>query len=102
MQEITEYEKFVDIFIYADIKGTGYFDLVKAFLKKCRYRYIKDLGAIKLILYYYMRSKSKETDMQYLNLISDLKKQLKQIEDKSKYIQQLSDARIRNSRKNRE
>lgn len=99
---ITEYEKFVDIFIYADIKGTGYFDLVKAFLKKCRHRYIKDLGAIKLILYYYMRSKSKETDMQYLNLISDLKKQLKQIEDKSKYIQQLSDARIRNSRKNRE
>lgn len=95
---LSEYEKFLDIFVYADIKGTGFFNIIKDFLIKNKYRYIKDLGAIKLILYYYMRSKTKESDLQYLNLISDLKKQLRQIEDKGKFIQQLSDTRNRNNR----
>ena len=98
---LSEFEKFVDIFTYADIRGTGYFNIIKDFLKNNKYRYIKDLGAIKLILYYYMRSKSKESDLQYLNLISDLKKQLKQIDDKGKFIQQISDARTRNERSNK-
>ena len=95
---LSEYEKFLDIFVYADIKGSGSFNIIKDFLIKNKYRYIKDLGAIKLILYYYMRSKTKDSDLQYLNLISDLKRQLKQIEDKGKYIQQLSDARSKNDR----
>lgn len=96
---LSEYEKFIDIFIYADIKGSGYFDLVKNFLRKNKYKYIKDLGAIKLILYYYMRSKSKESDVQYLNLISDLKKQLNQIENKGGFIQELAKNRNKNKRK---
>lgn len=95
---ISEYEKFIDIFIFADIKGKNYLNVVKNFLKKCRFRYIKDLSVIKLILYYYMRSNSKESDKQYLNLISDLKKQLKQIDDKGKYIQQLSINKKRNNK----
>jgi predicted MPP superfamily phosphohydrolase len=95
---LSEYEKFLDIFVYADIKGSGSLNIIKDFLIKNKYRYIKDLGAIKLILYYYMRSKTKDSDLQYLNLISDLKRQLKQIEDKGKYIQQLSDARSKNDR----
>jgi len=96
---LSEYEKFIDIFIYADIKGSGYFDVVKNFLRKNKYKYIKDLGAIKLILYYYMRSKSKESDVQYLNLISDLKKQLNQIENKGGFIQELAKNRNKNKRK---
>lgn len=100
---LSEYEKFIDIFIYADIKGAGYLNLIKDFLLNNRFRYIKDLGTIKLILYYYMRSKTKESDLQYLNLISDLKKQLRQIENKGKFIQQLSDLRRKNEREtNRE
>ena len=76
---LSEYEKFIDIFTYADIKGKDSLELIKAFLKSNKFRYIKDLGVIKLILYYYLRSKSKELDNEYLNLISDLKIQLKQV-----------------------
>ena len=69
---------------------------------KNKFRYIKDLGVIKLILYYYMRSKSAESDQWYLNLISDLKLQLKQIDNKGKFIKQLSDSRNQNNRKNKD
>lgn len=96
---ISEYEKFIDIFIYADVKGKGNLEIIKTFLKNNKYRYIKDLGVIKLILYYYLRSKSNELDLEYLNLISDLKIQLNQIENKSAYMKQLSDGRTRNSKK---
>ena len=97
---LSEYEKFLDIFIYADVKGKDCFDLMKDFLIKNKYRYIRDLGVIKLILYYYMRSKSKESDGRYLNLISDIKMRLKQVEDKGKFMKQLSDSRNIENRKN--
>lgn len=96
---LSEYEKFLDIFIYADLKGKESFDLIKRFLKNNKYKYVKDLGVIKLILYYYMRSKSKETDQEYLNLITDLKMQLKQVNNKSDFIKQLSDSRNMSDRK---
>lgn len=97
---ISEYEKFIDYFIYADIRGKNSLEYITSFLKNNKYRYIKDLGVIKLILYYYLRSKSKESDNEYLNLISDLKIQLKQTDNKSKFMKQLSDSRNKDSRKN--
>lgn len=96
---ISEYEKLLDIFTYADIRGNDYFDIMRDFLKNNKFKYIKDLGVIKLILYYYMRSKSKETDQKYLNLISDLKIQLRQIKEKSAYMKQLSNGRNLDLRK---
>lgn len=96
---LSEFEKFIDIFTYADIRGKDYFEMIKNFLKNNKYRYIKDFGVIKLILYYYLRSKSKESDIKYLNLISDLKKQLNQIENKSVFMKQLSEGRNRDLRK---
>lgn len=95
---ITEYEKFLDIFIFADIRGKDSPIIVKEFLKNSKYKYIKDLGVMKLILYYYMRSKTKESDEFYLNLISDLKLKLKQISDKTKCITELKDGRNKESR----
>lgn len=97
---ISEYEKFMDIFTYADVKGKDSFDIVRSFLKNNKFKYIKDLGIIKLILYYYMRSKSKESDAKYLNLISDLKIQLKQVKDKGTFMKQISDGRNIEMRKN--
>jgi hypothetical protein len=98
---ISEYEKFLTIFIYADIKGSGYRELVKNYLKSNKQKYIKDFGIIKLLLYYYMRSKDKDSDKYYLNLISDLKLSLKQIEDKSKFINKLEkDKKDEGRRKN--
>ena len=96
---LSEYEKFIDIFTYADIRGKDNLELIKDFLKNNKYRYIKDLGVIKLILYYYMRSKSKESDKEYLNLISDLKIQLKQVKDKNDFIKKLTDSRNQDIRK---
>ena len=97
---LSEYEKFMDIFTYADVKGKDSFDIVRSFLKNNKFKYIKDLGVIKLILYYYMRSKSKESDAKYLNLISDLKLQLKQVKDKGAFMKQISDGRNIEMRKN--
>ena len=96
---LSEFEKFIDIFTYADVKGKDSFEIVKEFLKNNKYRYIKDFGIVKLIIYYYLRSKSKESDNKYLNLISDLKKQLNQIESKSAFMKQLSEGRERDIRK---
>ena len=73
---------------------------MKAALNNNKFKYIKDLGVIKLILYYYMRSKSKESDAKSLNLISDLKLQLKQVKDKGAFIKQISDGRNIEMRKN--
>lgn len=97
---LSEFEKFIDIFIYSDIRGKDSFEIMKNYLKNNKYRYIKDFGIIKLIIYYYLRSKSKESDNRYLNLISDLKKQLSQIKDKGAFIKQLSDERNKVIRKN--
>ena len=47
-----------------------------------------------------MRSKSKESDAKYLNLISDLKLQLKQVKDKGAFMKQISDGRNIEMRKN--
>ena len=96
---LSEYEKFIDIFTYADIKGRDSLELISAFLKNNKFRYIKDLGVIKLILYYYLRSKSKQSDQEYLNLISDLKIQLKQVKNKSDFMKMLSDGRNKDLRK---
>ena len=98
---LSEYEKFIDLFTYADIKGKDSLELIKNYLKSNKFRYIKDLGVIKLILYYYLRSRSKESDNEYLNLISDIKIQLKQVKNKSKFIKQLSDGRNLDKNKNK-
>ena len=47
-----------------------------------------------------LRSKSKESDAKYLNLISDLKIQLKQVKDKGTFMKQISDGRNIEMRKN--
>jgi predicted MPP superfamily phosphohydrolase len=94
---ISEYEKFLTIFIFTDIKGKNYRNLMKDYLKNNKFRYIKDFGVLKLILYYYMRSKDSESDKYYLNLISDIKLSLKQITNKSTFIYDLK--KNRNNRK---
>lgn len=96
---ISEFERFLTIFIFSDIKGKEYKDVIKSYLKQTKWKYIKDFGIIKLILYYYMRSKDKETDKYYLNLISDLKISMKQIKDKSTYINKLEKSKNEELRK---
>lgn len=98
---ISEYERFLTLFMYADIKGADYQNKIKDFLKNTKWRYLKDFGVIKLITYYYMRSKTKESDLMYLNLISDLKLNLKQLESKNKseFMRKLEISKNRNRHK---
>lgn len=98
---ISEYERFLTLFMYADIKGADYQIMIKDFLKNTKWRYLKDFGVIKLITYYYMRSKTKESDLMYLNLISDLKLNLKQLDaqNKSEFMRNLELSKNRNRRK---
>lgn len=89
--KISEYEKYLGLFVYSDIKGKDAQMLYRKFLLENKYKYIMDLGVMKLIMYYYIRSKAKESDLFYLNLIADLKQKLKREKNfvKSKYIQHL-------------
>ncbi|WP_406539578.1 metallophosphoesterase [Fibrobacter sp.] len=88
---MSEYEKFLSVFIYADIKGRDAKDLYKDFLINNGYKYVMDMGIMKLIYYYYMQSKTNESDVFLLNLIGDLKKKIGTEKNfsKSKFIEQL-------------
>ncbi|NDV82249.1 metallophosphoesterase [Bacteroides sp. 51] len=98
---ISEYERFLSLFIYADIKGSNYQKMIKDYLKNSKWRYLKDFGVMKLITYYYMRSKTKESDSYYLNLISDIKLSLKQLEakGKSEFMRKLESSKNKNKTK---
>jgi len=77
--DISEFEKFLSVFIYSDIKASNYRKIVKSFYKNSKSKYILDSIFFKLLSYYFLRSKGKETDKFYLNILADVKVKLKQI-----------------------
>jgi hypothetical protein len=70
--EVSEFEQFLSIFLYADIRGNDYTSIVSSFIKGIRKSFIEDMVFFKLVTYFYYRSKDEETDKFYLNLIADL------------------------------
>lgn len=68
----TDYEKFISVCLYADIKGRDYLKYIKTFVRAIRRTYIVDLLLLKIIYYYLFRSKGKKEDEIYENLIGDL------------------------------
>ena len=88
---ITEFEKFMSIFIYSDIRARNYTDFIKQFLKEAKSTYILDTSFIKLLSYYHLRSNDPESDQMYLRLLGDLKERLNEVSKKSKsqYMQKL-------------
>ncbi len=69
---ITDYEKFISVFLYSDIRGKDYLKYIKAFVKRIKRSYIVDLSLFKIVIYYLFRSKGKKEDEIYENLIGDL------------------------------
>lgn len=69
---ITDYEKFISIFLYSDIRGKDYLKYIKAFVRAIRRSYIVDMSLFKIIIYYLYRSRSKKEDEMYENIIGDL------------------------------
>jgi len=70
--KISDFERFITTFIYADIRGTDYLKLVRGFIKRVRHPHLVDMTLFKLISYYFFRSKTKESDYRYENMIGDL------------------------------
>ncbi len=69
---VSEFEKFLSVFLYADIRAKSYDQVISNFLKKAKKSFILDMSYFKLVTYYYYRSKDDAMDLFYLNLIADL------------------------------
>lgn len=72
----SEYEKFLSIFIYGDVKGADYPKKIESFVKNAKYSYTKDLSFLKILSYYHLRSKNPELDKFYLKLLADIREDL--------------------------
>ena len=88
---ISDFEKYMSVFIYSDIKGVDYPQNIKDFVKSTKYKYIKDLSFLKIMSYYHLRNNNKELDDFYLKLMAEIKQELGQISkrDKGKFIENI-------------
>lgn len=67
----SEFERFLSVFLYADLKGKDYFAVLSEFLKDFKRAYIADASYFKLLSYYYS-SEVTADDNKLINLLSDL------------------------------
>lgn len=71
-ETISDYEKFLSVFLYSDLKGPEYLKHIKHFVKNIKRDYIYDMSLFKVISYYIYRSKNKELDNTLENFIADI------------------------------
>ena len=71
-KDIADFEKFLSVFSYSDMKGAKFIKFIKKYLKIIKREYIFDMTLFKLVSYYFLRSKNRRTDQLYENLIGDL------------------------------
>lgn len=96
---ISDFERFLSVFIYGDVKGGEYPKIVENFVKKTNYNYLKDLSYLKIMSYYHLRNNGKELDQFYLKLMADIKQNIGQLDkrNKSKFMQNLVDDKKKGS-----
>lgn len=96
---ISDFERFLSVYIYSDIKGGGYPKIVESFVKNTKYNYLKDLSYLKIMSYYHLRKNGKELDMFYLKLMANIKQKIGHLDkrDKSKFIKNLEDDKKKGS-----
>lgn len=70
--QFTDFEKFLSVFIYSDLKGPEYLGFISKLIKNVKQAYIHDMILFKLVTYYFFRAKNEALDLQFLNLIGDL------------------------------
>lgn len=89
--KISELEKFISVFIYADIRGTNYPKIVEDFIESSKKKYIKDLSFLKVLSYYKLRNNDSDLDKKWLDVLSKIKVDIGAItrNNKGSYIQQL-------------
>jgi len=77
--KISVYERFLSVFINSDVKASGSKKKIADFIESIDEEYLLDASFIKIITYYFIRSKDKDSDNFYLNLMFKIKKKLGQI-----------------------
>ena len=97
IKNVSDFERFMTTFIYSDIRGYNSNAYIRKFIKKVKHPHLVDMTLFKLISYYLFRSKTKETDHQYENLIGDLMVSAKKLK-KSKKSGIIRDLRLRRTK----
>lgn len=70
-EKLSEFERFLSVFLLADLKGPEYEKFMSQFLSSFQRAYIADASYLKLLEYYYS-SKDKQWDQKLLSFIGDL------------------------------
>lgn len=68
---MSEFERFLSVFLYADVKGPGYWDVIRDFISHYKRSYITDTIYLKILSYYHS-STEKNQDNKLLSLLGDL------------------------------
>lgn len=69
---ISDFEKALSVFLYADIRGKDYNTIISKFIGDVKTKFTEDMIFFKLVTYFFHRSKDEKTDNLYLNIIADL------------------------------
>lgn len=96
---ISDFERFLSAFIYGDVRGGDYPQIIEKFVKSTKFNYLKDLSYLKIMSYYHLRNNGKELDKFYLKLMADIKQNLGQLDkhNKSKFMKNLEDDKKKGS-----
>jgi hypothetical protein len=82
---ISEFEKYLSVFIYSDVRGYDYPSIVETFVSQVKHNYVKDLSFLKIISYYHLRNNTDELNDIYLKLLYEIKKDLGQVSKQTKF-----------------
>ena len=92
---ISELEKFISVFLVADIKTVDYPKIIQHFVLNAKCNFIKDISFLKILSYYHLRNNTPELDGFYLKLMTDIKQQLGEVnkQNKNSFIKKLEDSK---------
>lgn len=71
-EKVSDFEKFLSVFIYADLKGKKSIDYINTLITVIKRKYIKDMIFMKLLEYYYRKDSTRIEDDHYKNLLGNL------------------------------
>ncbi|MER1987462.1 MAG: metallophosphoesterase [Solibacillus sp.] len=79
----SDFEKFLYVFIYADLNGKHKFKYINEFIKNTSTYYIKDMIFLKVLEYYYRQDTTADDENKYKNILGDIVEE-KGLEESSK------------------
>lgn len=82
---ISEFEKYLSVFTYSDVRGHDYPEIVEAFINQAKHNYLKDLSFLKIMSYYHLRNNTEELNQRYLKLLYEIKRDIGQVSKQTKH-----------------